>query len=202
MNGHANNGEYVDGNDHDADRGGSGRKQRKSTPRKIPRRASGTRKGKGDHSGEDDGEGEEEEEGEEEGGEEEEGSSNHSRNDDHNPSFRFQALTDTAPSPHSRHLQPEDSSPDSENCLKREGEPIDINAFPSKRILKDFERHRELIHNGDFAARIDTMESELKGEEYRGNGGEDTDLMPAEQHRLVGKGAKLDSLIAQKFNTS
>ncbi|XP_076444000.1 uncharacterized protein LOC143282286 [Babylonia areolata] len=179
-------GNDMDGSSLDVMDKSSSRKQRKSTPRKIPRRSAGGRKRTAESTGED---GEEEnEDGEEEVDEED-------LQGDHSLPVHFEALTDDHDDPNvdttsSRKRQTRDD----DSADQMEGE-----ASPPKRSRRDRSRQYAAMANGDFVAGLsDSEREEGEGEPVD----DDADWLPGEGPHKNGKGAKLDSLIAEKFKSS
>lgn len=179
----------IDGNGNDPDCSSldmmdkaSCRKQRKSTPRKIPRQSSGNK-----------GEGREEEE-EEECEDEEEEEEGLVRAEDV-PSLHFQPLTDVT------HLQPAPSE-NNRHDLGVEGEslhPGTSGEMSVKRSRRDRSHQRSLTQNGDFVPGLSDSDDKDDGAHDE----MDDDWTPSnESRRKHGKGAKLDSLIAEKFKSS
>ncbi|KAL8580277.1 hypothetical protein ACOMHN_061518 [Nucella lapillus] len=176
----------VDGNDIDGSSldlmdKSSSRKQRKSTPRKIPRRSAGGRKKNSESNGEDD----MDDEGEDELEEEE-------ATPPPDNTLQFQALTDEG----------QGSIPQSGPGRKH---PHQINSdkeaeTPSKRSRRERNPHYAAMANGDFVAGLSDSEKEEGGEQEGVD--DDSEWLPGEGPRRNGKGAKLDSLIAEKFKHS
>ena len=207
LNGNEGNGNAdgnVDGNDVDGssldllDRTSAGRKQRKSTPRKIPRRVSSARGRRGRHNSgthedEEDPE-EEEEDAEEEAGEEEMRlvrSGNFS-------SLRFQALTDEGAGFGRRVRAREDYAHE----LEGEARTTTTAAMSGlKRSRRERTPHYASAPNGDFVAG-GLSDSEKDDGEAEEMVDDDSEWLPGDGVQRRGKGAKLDSLIAQKFNSS
>lgn len=163
----------------------SSRKQRKSIPRKIPRRSSSTSR-KDSLNG-----GEEEEEEEEEEDEDED--------DDEVPSLHFQALTDEADA-----AAPKNDSWSSvpvHNKNAGESTETKIILKKSRRIQEKMEATNDaIIENEDFVRDL----SESDKEEVPHDDGTDDEWVPsvAKTRKKDEKGAKLDSLIAEKFKSS
>ncbi|KAK7116593.1 hypothetical protein V1264_002251 [Littorina saxatilis] len=184
---------HMDGNDIDGssmdlmDRSSS-RKQRKSTPRKIPRRFSGARK-KGE-----DGVGEDEQEDDDEAEDEMDEEESMMRSDQY-PPIQFQALNDNANTyEESRMKRP--TTEDYSHELEGEETKADVDTDPKRS-----RRGRTAIaENGDFVAGM--SDSEKDDGEREELVGDDSEWLPGEGPPKNGKGAKLDSLIAEKFKNS
>ena len=181
-------GHDIDGSSMDNLDKSSSRKQRKSTPRKIPRRASsGRKRHAGDKVGEEDQE--EDEEGEDEMEEEEMGRS------DNFPSLHFQALTDEASAAAAAAYG--GKQPVGENHIMTEEGEEGMNHL--KRSRRERTQHYAAMQNGDFVAGLSDSEKE-EGEHEMVD--DDSEWLPGDPSQKNGKGAKLDSLIAEKFKNS
>ena len=184
-------GNDIDGSSLDVMDKSSGRKQRKSTPRKIPRRLSSARKryrenGGGDDDQDDDDEGEEE-------GEEEEAMAR----SDNFPSLHFQALTDEA----SAAVGYDQKCRTSEDYAHElEGEVNEAKMNLPKRSRRERTPHYASVQNGDFVAGLSDSEKDDGEQEELVD--DDSEWLPGDVAQKNGKGAKLDSLIAEKFKSS
>ena len=184
-------GNDMDGSSLDVMDKSSSRKQRKSTPRKIPRRLSSARKryrenGAGEDEQDDD------DEGEDEGDEEE-----MMAKSDNFPSLHFQALTDQASAP----VGYEEKCQTSEDYRHElEGEPSGVKASLPKRSRRERTPHYASVQNGDFVAGLSDSEKDEGEQEELVD--DDSEWLPGDCPQKNGKGAKLDSLIAEKFKNS
>lgn len=207
MNGHADGNGRLDSIDHDGsstdmiDRNASGRKQRKSTPRKIPRQASGTKKKRKDGKAEGGPEEGEEDEEEEEVDEEEEGGAEAgvTGTEEESSSLRPQAL-DSADPPLSKDSPQKKQQKDLEkDDPKPKAQTTTVGKRRPGRPPKEGSAKRGRREQGRAQA---TVKKENHATEDSENAEDSADLHSSGKKKNSGKGAKLDSIIAQKFNTS